>query len=144
MPAANQGPRGVARPRRRVVSSPLAWGEHTGPVARVAARLAATFCPAPSQFGRVAAGSGEAPPPLANQNAGRGCRAGFGQAAGATWEPARAELVRPGRTGPDLSRVTRGHLLFLGGCRGECPATALPWGNDRILGIFRKGRGRAP
>ena len=128
MPAANQGPRGAARPRRWAVASLLAWGPRTGPVARVAARLAATLCPAPDHFGRVAAGSEDAPPPLANQSAGRGCRAGFGRAADATWERARARHVggRPRWAGATWERRTHPE-------QSHSRPPPLPWGTSRRM-----------
>ena len=159
VPAANQGPRGAARPRRWAVASLLAWGPRTGPVARVAARLAATLCPAPDHFGRVAAGSEDAPPPLANQSAGRGCRAGFGRAADATWERARHVGARPrtprgrpsalgwcdlGAPDPPWAESLAATSSSLGDVKENAQRLLHPGAKTEFLGSFRKGRGRAP
>ena len=102
MPAASQGPRRVARQRRWVVTStpgmrPTHGTGSSGSCPPGCDPLPAVHPVWPSRL-RLRRRSAA----LDQSERRPGCGAGFGQAAGATWEPAPTWLCDPG--GPDRTR----------------------------------------
>lgn len=143
--AANQGPRGVSWPRSRMVSSLSAWGQSTRPAVYGAARQTANLCPAPAQFGRVAACSGAAPAALGQS----GRWPGENYPALGTLRAPRGSLPRAGlwhfgRPDPTRAESNAATSYSLGDTEEEAQRLLCPGQRQNSWDFFVKCRGRAP